>query len=101
MSDAKHTPTPWFHCGAEIGMATETSGYGVATATDTNFAQAEANAEFIVRAVNAHDAMLEALKIIWGELGRTHLEKRKLTVDGNFALMSWAANAIAKAEGRE
>ena len=96
-----HTPTPWFHCGAEIGRATETSGYAVATATAVNFEQAEMDAAFIVRAVNAHDAMLDALREILVKLSRCHSEKRKLTVDENFALMSWAAHAVGKAtEGK-
>lgn len=65
MSESKHTPGPWklapmahgHSVHIEGGKDTET----IASAWATKNEQAIANAEFIVRACNAHDDMLAAL----------------------------------------
>ena len=58
----KHTPTPWrvikngrivWHKGGDIGEIVVRSG---------NYDEAQANAEHIVKCVNSHDALIEALK---------------------------------------
>lgn len=58
MSDTKHTSTPWLVAGHLI---VSESGTSIA---EIRPLRAEANAEFIVRAVNAHDALLDACKAI-------------------------------------
>lgn len=71
---AEHTATPWTISGgmqgngARLIMAHEHSGaeYTVATATLPPFGDREQlrenNAEFIVRAVNSHEALVSALR---------------------------------------
>ena len=59
---AEHTPTPWYVAGGK------TIRYGVKGAGGdgwigkANWQNGEANAEFIVRAVNAHDDLVSMLK---------------------------------------
>jgi hypothetical protein len=73
MSDAKSEPTPrpWIYDAtlpqfvysndATGSLIARCGGKGFEFVHRTN-AECEANAQFIVRAVNAHDALLEALK---------------------------------------
>ncbi len=58
--DAKHTPTPWRLGGCSGRMVRPDCFYG----GDGFIADVDTtpNADFIVRAVNAHDEMLAALK---------------------------------------
>jgi hypothetical protein len=62
----QHTPTPWHHseCFLWACVTTKADGRGevVCTAASRDESAARANAEFIVRAVNAHDDLLAALK---------------------------------------
>lgn len=89
---SQHTPTPWKVIGREeIWGATEKliadmshSAYGDGQAI-------EANATFIVRAVNSHQELLELAHIIL----RLSFQR------GNTELMRRCKEAIAKAEGRE
>jgi len=60
----KHTPGPW-----SVGTGLRTSaGKGIGfiaeikTLPNRDYQQMEANADFIVRACNSHDELLEALK---------------------------------------
>jgi len=65
-----HTPTPWFQDGSAIRE--EASDLIVCRASDGGHLtevlltgdQIEANAAFIVRAVNAHDDLVKALKAL-------------------------------------
>jgi len=66
MSDAKHTPTPWFVGGVTIW---DTSGRSlIAECPQPEWLGArkltnrEANAAHIVKCVNAHDAFVAALR---------------------------------------
>ena len=59
-SETRHTPGPWkVHSDGEI---TDATGALVADVNLFHSNGARANARFIVRACNAHDAMYEALK---------------------------------------
>ena len=66
---AEHTPTPWTLAGGTnkkcqlfIWMAgTYAGGHAIATVHDIQ-EPAKANAEFIVRACNSHDRLLDACK---------------------------------------
>jgi hypothetical protein len=79
MSDrAKHTPTPWTvqYDGQDIYIQAEYNGDGIKTLSGTftiahltdgfgvtgNRTERDANARLLVRAVNAHEAMREALR---------------------------------------
>lgn len=99
MKKQNHTPTPWrtykpdgekWHIGAEdpshliIGTINghyRTSGIN------------QANAEFIVRAVNSHEILLEAVKFA---LGRFEVTSRRRPMDSLY--VDTLKEAIAKAE---
>lgn len=70
MIESKHTPTPW-HKSAIYPQTLEgpgdrptlsTSGYSRNTGSSDVHAENEANFEFVYRACNAHDALVEALE---------------------------------------
>lgn len=67
--EAAHTPTPWFHTETDIHTAPDdvsSVGWGIATANgfhrDRTSETRRANAAFIVRCVNSHAALVEALE---------------------------------------
>ncbi len=76
MSDAKHTPTPWIavqsaahgiHCniagtGGRIGGTTEAGLIAHVKCIPAAWGDAQANADFILRACNSHDALVAALE---------------------------------------
>lgn len=73
MSEAKHSPLPWLPCelsaGEMWGVTSDMGGPGRTFITVTmldwvapDVASNQANAEFICRAVNNHEAMLAMLK---------------------------------------
>lgn len=68
---SKHTPTPW--AMDDTRLLIRSGGHLVAEAfrdclksIADREAEAQANAAMIVRAVNAHDALVEALRVIAG-----------------------------------
>lgn len=64
MSNAKHTPTPWM-VGKYGGIFPASGGSAITLMYHKDGsprANAKANSEFIVRACNAHDELLEALE---------------------------------------
>ena len=81
VSGASHTPTPWNlgYTGRCIlreipGMCDGEDGYAVAITSAHSLltpSEAKANAAFIVRAVNSHDALVRALEemieVYWGD----------------------------------
>jgi hypothetical protein len=79
MTETKHTPTPWYwehnpngH-GPYVRATNGTKRKIAATwcqnqSPVSNIKQNEANAEFIVRACNAHDNLVAALDAAYGEL---------------------------------
>lgn len=60
---SKHTPTPWGvpDGGTQPTITTADESKHIATMADTGD-EMEANAAFIVRAVNCHEALVAALK---------------------------------------
>src|SRR3972149_5061086 len=66
LSTAGHTLTPWrVHLIAGVGSPIaikDAKGYIVATVPSDNRLPVEANAAFIVRAVNNHESLLAALR---------------------------------------
>jgi hypothetical protein len=97
----KHTSTPW-----EVGTMSKDGRVNVAAFAYTNKVrsvayasglsdgEAEANAEFIVRAVNAYDALVSALKATRVSLiDDEHYQEFK-------PLLRTIDEAIAKAEGK-
>jgi hypothetical protein len=62
MSEMKHTLTPWYATGPHVQSAILNEDNYVCQADGDSEIQAIANAEFIVRAVNAHDELLGIAK---------------------------------------
>ena len=68
--EAKHTPTPWFvgeaNChdnfNSYIGVRSLDDWVVCEVQTDVSALPGEANADFIVRAVNCHDQLIAVLK---------------------------------------
>ena len=59
-----YTPTPWHQHDMEFGIICGPKGQGVADCKSPYISSESqsANAAFIVKAVNAHEALLQALK---------------------------------------
>jgi hypothetical protein len=63
MSTTTHTPTPWYTELDRSIRADDGDGHvALLAGSDFNVATEEANAAFIVRACNAHDALVAALR---------------------------------------
>lgn len=103
---AKHTDLPWVyrpeHPGFTIGTWIEDqrgyTGFGtVAARVPSSSETGEADAEFITRAVNAHDALLEAarLTVAWWENPDYYNPERLVP-----GFVQAARTALAKVEGR-
>lgn len=63
----KHTPTPWVANGRYIGTTNHMSAVGECRDVNGNWCddvKSSADAAFIVRAVNSHDKLVEALKAL-------------------------------------
>lgn len=84
----RHTPTPWQDV-AISGVRHDHDGFTVWThwLPDQPSEQRRANVEFIVRAVNCHEELIEALKAVVAVADRKTVE------------FDQARAAIAKAEG--
>lgn len=121
----KHTPTPWYYAPAmQTGLTRpyekfdiyhvtppdRDNSYGINTGGRKVFlgmirsrpskSETEANAAFIVRAVNSHDALVEALEDIIHaafEHGNKGLSGKTLDPDGE--LLGAAKEALALAKG--
>lgn len=91
----KHTPTPW-KFNEKNGLCYEIvtlGGAGIASVmASMHHPEAIANAELIVRAVNAHEELVNALDECYGELlADSHRDGARL------ALLSTIENALRKA----
>ena len=102
---AEHTPLPWESTGPSDVWPYANRGLGDifgAWENDHKIRHQVAtmvrpgDAEFIVRAVNAHDELLAALEALT-EWGRTHTSP--LDTNSPHDLLIAAVNAIAKAKG--
>lgn len=101
----KHTPTPWVYesQGTSTGIYAKNAGYGM----DNNIVRVfdnpskqigEANAAFIVKAVNCHAELVKALKELMDACYKADLhEELSEFVDGS--LLDAAEKALAKAKG--
>ena len=100
----KHTPTPWT---ADLGGCITSSGLPIVTGRNgallatlaMNGHKGAANADFIVRAVNAHDELVAALRRM---MEQPTMNPLNMTPEQRVEL--WAAHdqaraALAKAQG--
>lgn len=67
-----HSPLPWKHY-AEDNIICPSNGTGrilewTPRSANVSVAERDANADFIVKAVNAHDSLLASLKALYGVL---------------------------------
>lgn len=99
---AKHTPTPWEVTSTLGQLAITRPHKTIGIAFDTvcrmesnrdGSIDAELNAEFIVRAVNSHEALLEIVKTYKVRLDEQYDEE-------NCDEMEHIEKAIAQAEGK-
>jgi hypothetical protein len=89
MKTPSHTPTPWMRNGA--GISTESSSASLCVCAGV---EGQENAAFIVRAVNSHQELMEALKNVRLELeSETMCPKTK-------RLWAYVDQAIVKAGGK-
>lgn len=102
-TNTQHTPTPWQRTAYGIWKESNQGNFKVADCIpDDGYGaykcpselQAVANADFIVRAVNSHDALLEALKVAKNLLDEQAIDDRY------HAEHTMIEQAIAKAEGK-
>ncbi len=92
----EHTPTPWKYgekpaIDYMVGANRESVGYLEAPkGSDSLTAQAKANKDFILRAVNAHEELVKALRSVIQEASTDALSQE-----------TWdeIRNALTKAEG--
>jgi len=87
---SQHTPTPW--TATKFGDTKATSLYADGGTVSLGNIKSKDDAEFIVSAVNSHEALLEAAKLMKGILK----ENRNFTPDEFKQVQS----AIAQAEGK-
>lgn len=108
--EIKHTPLPWnlknHHdqnviYGLENNQCTMEFCVAVVNCDDRTNSENKANAEFIVRACNAHYQLLEALKALCGMQVKGHdlIDRLQFSQEGRIVLDKIEA-AIAKAEGK-
>ena len=94
---ANHTATPW-----QVHIATTTrNGYDVESTKGVLIAynlRDKANAAFIVRAVNAHDELVEALRTTTDFAYKLAMKAPDLNPEGDTILLR-ANRALAKADG--
>lgn len=91
LAEPKHTPTPW----KVKGNLNTIEGANGLTVCDlrSNTVDADADAAFIVRAVNAHEELVNHLKV-W-------MSRVKATDRETLSLMEASLRVIDRAEGRE
>ena len=100
----EHTPTPWRMMKGKQPVYKRTIE-GIATigapykfhANEMSISEAQANAEFIVRAVNSHDELVEALKTMYGYFNDIVIHDDQKTSD---FILECAREALAKAESK-
>ena len=93
MSDTQHTPVPW---SLEYRRWITSGDVYIARIHDVSKigeAEAVANAEFIIRACNSHDALLEALEMALRMMEGESLDEQ---FDGEAEVIR---DAIAQAKG--
>lgn len=102
--EPQHSPTPF---GLEAGRCITKDGKPFVTvqkAADTSPVDADEFTRKIVRAVNSHEEMLEALELVLPELERYHYLKHATGnangIDIVSPIISKVKQAIANAEGR-
>jgi hypothetical protein len=109
MSNIKHTPTPWktektgvVGIRAVINSSDDKHRIGTICGSTDSDLRDEANAAFIVLAVNAHEELLEAAKLwtkFWDEMPKGQLGKIVCNIGTLNDAFLKTASAIKKATG--
>lgn len=104
--EPQHTPTPWQLKNLEGSdlpfiVSTTQSSYAVADTGlgSVSSAEAWANAAFIVRAVNSHEALVEALQDVLDLAEDLDGDTQNLTVTMSIESWSRIEDLIAQAKG--
>ncbi len=97
-----HTPTPW-NLNPKAVLVIESEGITVASCGNANVIrdQWEANAAFIVRAVNAHDELLRVVKALESWVDANNMPQcQSLMPDKDQSFGEAIKQAIARAAGK-
>lgn len=99
-NQSSHTPTPWYFdfeksYGANHGPEWETRSAPAGRGIWTAHCQSGHDAAFIVKAVNCHEELVEALKSVKESLLDIH---RDDTLDGCLMVIE---DALARGEGKD
>ena len=96
-----HTATPWAWRGhADLNGLCHINAENKTIVQVWDFPEAEANAAFICRAVNSHEALIESLKHCVNAL-EYWFDRHDDTEGLNSPLLTHAREALKLAEGRE
>jgi hypothetical protein len=87
-----HTPTPWGHAGAQLIGNEAREMIGLLKNTDAG-TDAQANAAYIVRAVNCHESLVEDLAVCLQSFGKDMQNDFRRRIEGHLK------EAIAKVKG--
>ena len=106
-NSAPHTPTPWRLDHSHISAWADAPRYGRVFTCDighSDWHKAKnspglANAAFIVRAVNSHDAMLDVLVDVWFHLSDTTDPTLRKIADNARAVLDKAITTGSKESG--
>lgn len=112
MTTQPHTPTPW-HTGKTLvsykdpmfshtAIVNKADTLRIANVAGVGDADSKANAAFIVKAVNCHEELVEALQRVSRAIdcGGLKVIENKLYPTSAYALKDEIAQALAKAEGK-
>jgi hypothetical protein len=102
----KHTPTPWKIDQYETVVGTTDEAFEIASCWTANsgihkdFKECRANAEFIVRACNAHDNLVRALRSTLDHVAVPFAKRDAAWGRKGNEIFVQARAALAKAEGK-
>lgn len=96
----KRTPPPWNIATGQFGYSSviEKGGRAIAHFTSSDFLQAEDDAAFALRAVNSHEALLEALRSVRNEYRSYVLNDSNLDDAKGSRILAQIDRAIAQAD---
>ena len=101
MADTQHTPVPWSIGKRRWITSGDVDIARIHSVSKIGEGEAVANAEFIVRACNSHDALLEVLETLMAlEGGEPGSYDDPDTQERADEIWKYARNAIAKAKER-
>lgn len=106
MSNATHTPTPWelydegkSAVGHQFAIVGNKERIATVHGLENELPKTQANAAFIVRAVNCHDELVETIKLLKRCCKEALSDKWDRSDDGFESMIEDCDRALAKAKG--